>query len=146
MAFNISQWRTMPVTVLAGIGLWAISWLLFLVYIYRLTQDSSWVSKLTVALVILSIFLLRGGNWARIIVLMSNAMSVLFLLFLAFTLFVSSNANGAFLVSVDLAAFCLSTYFLLNRGTADFYRKHSAMGAVQTKGKGPRDNGTNGSR
>lgn len=139
MAFSLSQWRTMPATVATGIGIWALSWLLFLVYIYTLTRDFNWVSKLVVALAVLSVFLLRGSNWARIIALMSNGMSVLFLLFLAFTLFKSNNAGGVFLVGGNLVAFCLSTYYLMVPGSVDFFRKHSAVQTGQTKGKEPRD-------
>ena len=142
MAFNLSQWRTMPVTVAAGVGLWAASWLWFLVYIYLLVQDADWVSRLAIALVLLSIFLVRASNWARMIALMSNAMAILFLIFLAVTLFNTRNATGAWVVIGNLAAFGLSTYCLVLPATVDFFRKHSASGSDQAQDNGPRNTST----
>ena len=139
MAFSLSEWRTMPLTAAAGISLWLLSWSWFLAYIYFLTQDYNWVYKLSIALVILLVFLLRAVNWARIIALMSSAMAVLFLLFLAFALFNSGNITGGGLVAGNLAAFCLSSYFLFVHGTADFFKKHSAPKTGEKQGKGPRD-------
>ena len=137
MAFDISQWRSMPLTAATGISLWMISWLWFVFYIYFLTQDSNWALKLAIALILLAIFIVRASNWARIIALMSNAMAILFLIFLAFVLFKAEDMNNVLLVSGNFVVFCLSAYFLAIPSTADFFKKHSILVKDPQKGKVP---------
>ena len=124
MSFQLSQWRTVPVTAALAIGAWVLSWTWFLLYIYILTQDLVWIRNLAIAIVLLSIFILRANNWARMIALMANAMAILFLGFLAFVFF-TTNLKDFFIVAANMVLFVLAIYFFYVPATAQFFKFHS---------------------
>lgn len=115
-------WHAMPSAAKLGVALWAMAWFFFLINIYRLTQDSPWVAKISIAVILLCFFLLRGQNWARIIALMAGAMATLFLFFLGYAYAARADFAETAVVAVSSLVFIAGIYFLLRRVTADFFK------------------------
>ena len=124
------QWASMPRTAKIGIGLWLASWTLFLLFIGMLIHDSNWILKLAVAAGILTYCLLAAYNWARMIAMMANLMSIVFLAILAVA-FSSQNATKLFVVVGNLVLYGFSTYYLFIGPTAQFFKIQSQPKAPQ---------------
>jgi hypothetical protein len=77
MQFKIEKLKNMPYTGKVGVTLWAVSWIWLISVYYYLTQDTTWVAKLSIAVVLLALFLLQAQNWARLIAVLGNVMGIL---------------------------------------------------------------------
>ena len=141
MPFSLSQLRTMPVTVALGILLWVLAWAGFLAVIYMVFSDagmfadvSKYARNFAVAVIALTVFLVRAANWARMISLMANILAIVFLAFLSFAMHSVSTSGTAFMLA-DLVVFGAATYFLFTASTADFFKFHSQPAAEAPQSK-----------
>jgi hypothetical protein len=133
-----TAWRTMPITARLGVALWAVAWLFFLIDIYRLTQgDLGSVGKFAAAVSLLFIFLLRGQNWARMIALMANAMSILFLSFMIYIYLMKADSIAMALTVFAIALFGTSIYFLCLRESSGFFKAMSNVEAASKPNESP---------
>ena len=145
MPFSLSQLRTMPVTAALGILLWVLAWAGFLAVIYMVFSDagmfadvSKYARNFAVAVIALTVFLVRAANWARMISLMANILAIVFLAFLSFAMHSVSTSGTAFMLA-DLVVFGAATYFLFTASTADFFQIPQPAGcrsaAIKKKSK-----------
>jgi hypothetical protein len=122
-------WRTMPFTAKLGVSFWGAAWIYFLLHIFRLslTQGGDWAleGKLAIAVCLLLFFLLRGQNWARMIALMSSALSVLFLSFLTYIHLAQANRVETALAFLGIVIFGFAVYYLTLHETADYFKTTS---------------------
>ena len=77
MQFTIDKIKNMPYSGKVGAALWALSWIWLIAVYYYLTQDTTWTYKLSIAAVLLIVFLLQAQNWARLIAVLGNVMGIL---------------------------------------------------------------------
>jgi hypothetical protein len=77
MQFKIEKIKNMPYAGKVGVTLWVVSWIWLIAVYYYLTQDTTWVAKLSIAVVLLALFLLQAQNWARLIAVLGNVMGIL---------------------------------------------------------------------
>jgi hypothetical protein len=138
MPFSLSQLRTMPVTVALGIMLWVLAWAGFLAVINMVFADAAKdIRNLAIAVIVLTVFLVRAANWARMISLMANLLAIVFLAFLSFAMHSVSTSGTAFMLA-DLVVFGAACYFLFTASTADFFKFHSRPAAEEPQSKKPK--------
>jgi hypothetical protein len=132
MSLPFSQWRTMPASAALAIMLWAVSWIWFLIHYYVSTQDDTYAVRIAAGIVLLSIFIVRINNWARMIALMVNAMAIFFLAIWAFASF-QADKSAAFVIELaNLVAFFAASYYLFTSSTSRFFKTHSHSGGKNT--------------
>lgn len=138
MSFSLSQLRTMPLTAALGILLWVLAWAGFLAVIHMAFTDAAKdIRNLAIAVIVLTVFLLRAANWARMISLMANLLAIVFLAFLSFVMRSAGTSGTAFMLA-DLIVFCAATYFFFKASTADFFKFHSRPASEEPQSKKPK--------
>jgi hypothetical protein len=133
MAQPFKQWRTMPVSALLGMVLWAVSWIWFLAHYYFRTQDTVYSLRMAAGLLLLALFVVQIKNWARMIALMINAMAILFLAAWAYISLQASDSGAFALNAANLLAFIAASYYFLTPSTSRFFKARSnASGGSST--------------
>lgn len=113
----------MPKAAQRGITFWILAWVCLLANFYWLTGDKGWVSKLAIAVGLLTYFLFAAQNWSRMISLMASAMAVFFSAILAYAM---REELGPLMLSVaGLILFGLTINYLINKTTAAFFKAQS---------------------
>ncbi len=120
----------LPKPVKTALVVLLAAWLTHFYLIFRLFEDPFSENMLLQqgALAAISLFvLLRLKNWARILCITGNVIIILFYLFLFITL-IGGSASGLLtgLALVSLALFSVSTLFLVNAKSVDFFKRQSA--------------------
>ena len=120
----------LPKTVKVALLTLLAAWLAHFYLVFRMFEDpfSENMFLQQAALAVISFFvLLKLKNWARILCITGNVIVLIFYLFLFFTLIGgSASALLTGLALVSLALFTVSTFFLLNAESADFFKRQSA--------------------
>jgi hypothetical protein len=121
MQFKIERFKNMPYAGKVGLTLWLTSWVWFLSVYYYLTNDSTWVVKLSVAVAILVPFLFQSQNWARMIAILGNAMGIILSILFYY--------KGLVLIAtVNVLLFGGSIYYLMVPATSRYFKTHSQHG------------------
>lgn len=121
MQFKIERFKNMPYAGKVGLTLWVTSWIWFLSVYYYLTNDSTWVVKLSIAVAILVPFLFQSQNWARMIAILGNAMGIVLSILFFY--------KGLVLIAtVNVLLFGGSIYYLMVPATSRYFKAHSQPG------------------
>ena len=115
MQFSVEKFKNMPSSAKMGAALWLFGWIWLLVVYYYLTKDTNWVVKLSIAMVVLGVFLFHSQNWARMICVLSNLMGMLISVLFFFKGYV-------FIAGVNIALFGAATYFLMIPATGSYFK------------------------
>ncbi len=118
MLFKIDKLRNMPSSGKIGTTLWVISWVWLIAVYYHLTQDRTWAVKLSIADVILVLFLLQAQNWARLIALLGSIMGILLSGHFYWKGFI-------FVAIINVVLFSGSIYFLMVPATSRYFKAQS---------------------
>ncbi len=118
MQFKIDKFKNMPYTGKVGSTLWLVSWIWLIGAYYYLTRDTAWAAKLSIAVLLLGLFIFQAQNWARLIAVLGNAMGIL----LSGYFFVA----GFFLIAtVNVMLFGGAIYFLMVPATSQYFKAQS---------------------
>ncbi len=128
MSLPFSQWRTIPASAALGMVLWAVSWIWFLIHYYVITQDNTYAIRIAAGIVLLSVFIVRISNWARMIALMVNVMAILFLAIWAFASFQAGKSAAFAIELANLAVFIAASHYFFTPSTSRFFKTHSHSG------------------
>jgi hypothetical protein len=115
MQFKTEKFKYMPNTGKIGSTLWLVSWIWLISVYYYLTQDTTWVAKLTIAVVLLGLFIFQAQNWARLIAVLGNVMGIL----LSGYFFI---AGFVLIATVNVMLFGGAIYYLMVPATAQYFK------------------------
>lgn len=118
MQFKIEKFKDMPYTGKVGSTLWLVSWIWLISAYYYLTQDTTWVAKLSIAVLLLGLFIFQAQNWARLIAVLGNVMGIL----LSGYFFV---AGFILIATVNVMLFGGAVYFLMVPATSQYFKVQS---------------------
>ena len=127
MQFKFEKYKNMPYVAKVGCFLWLAGWIWLIGIYYYLTKDTEWVTKLSIAIVLLAIFVYQAQNWSRLIAVLSNLMGILLsgYFFLA----------GLFLIAgINVVLFGGAIYFLMVPATKQYFKIQSQPDAAKDTG------------
>lgn len=124
---SLPEW---PKSARNGVILLAISWAWLVFSIYKIYDPAS-AGKFLIAGVGLCYLVLCIKNWARMLALFCNLMALIYCFFFA-VVFAGHDAIGLAASLVNVALFAASSYFLLAKPTARWFKQHNAHGGSDT--------------
>lgn len=114
--------KKIPMSVKNGIGLLFGGWVWFLYSVYFYYDKAFWIRFLIGGTVVF-FCVLQFKRWARILVLLSNAITILYCTFFALAFHLSGTSPNVVAVSIiNVLLFSCSSYFLFIKTSADFFR------------------------
>lgn len=118
-------YQDLPNTVKFGLGFLFSGWILFLIALYVFLGSYDFL-KFFIALGILSVYIIRIRNWARVLALLFNVIGILYCAVssLAFLLR-AGNLFGTFLFLIVVVLMGASTYYLMSKESSGFYKIHT---------------------
>lgn len=125
MQFKIEKFKNMPYTGKVGSTLWLASWIWLISVYYLLTQDTTWVAKLSIAVILLGLFVFQAQNWARLIAVLGNVMGIL----LSGYFFI---AGFILIATVNVMLFGGAIYFLMVPTTTRYFKIQSHPNQPET--------------
>jgi hypothetical protein len=122
--------QTYPKTVQIALYSLLAAWAIFLWTVYRYYAPE-YFNRFAIAAVLLIFFVLRLKNWARIISLCANALTIINcgLYGLVLATKEAPDMVAAFFSALCVILFLISTVFLLVKPTRDFYKRADPPGA-----------------
>lgn len=124
MAEKSVTYNDLPHSVKTGLGLLFSGWITFLValYVYLGSYD---FMKFFIALGILSYFIIRIRNWARVLGLLFNVIGIFYCISFSLAFFLrAANLLGSFIFLIIVLLMGASTYFLMRKESAVFFKTH----------------------
>lgn len=117
----------MPYSGKVGTTLWVVSWVWLISAYYYLTHDTNWAAKLSIAAVILSLFLVQAQNWSRLIAVMGNIMGILLSGYFFLGGFV-------LIATVNVILFGGAIYYLMVPATSRYFKARSGRNTSNDTG------------
>lgn len=122
----------MPNSVKSGLGLLFGGWIWFLYTVYNFYDRSFWM-RFFIGGVIVFFCVLQFRRWARILVLLSNAITILYCAFFALAFHLSESNPQVVVASViNVLLFASSFYFFFVKTSADFFQSHENINNDQS--------------
>jgi hypothetical protein len=126
MGFQFSQISSYPKKVKLAIMTLIAGWLLHFLFLYRYFPDLS-VYRQLVAGVVICVFVTMIKRWARMLCIFFNIAIAVIYLILGMLFFISKSVfagNGVYLLlaACCLAAFAVSTFYLLTPECSQFFK------------------------
>jgi len=127
MQLKVEKLKNMPYTGKVGSTLWLVSWIWLISVYYYLTKDTAWAAKLSIAVVLLGIFVFQAQNWARLIAVLGNLMGIL----LSGYFFL---AGFILIATVNIMLFGGAIYFLMVPTTSHYFKAQSQTDVTKDAG------------
>jgi hypothetical protein len=123
------DFRAYPRHVKKAIVYLTLGWAAHLLFYFKFLpgQASARSDYLMVAVGVMTCYFTAGINaWARMLSLFGNVVILVFYLYMALLVFQKSGPGLQVMTVLVIVLFALSSYFLLLRDTADYFRRHEA--------------------
>ena len=129
-----------PRSVKHGIIFFVAGWLTTFLFLYRsfvvTGSDTSDLWRIVVMGIVACFFVVRIRNWARKLCLFLNVCILAYYLLWSYSLYQKGYMEGVFTLLVSTVFFALSTFYLIKKETARFYRLHDPRNAPAHKEDG----------
>ncbi len=124
---NLKQYKTHPENVKLAINYLFVAWLMHYVSIYILSQyiplEGRFMTQMYFIGPAVFILVFSMRNWARMLCILCQALSITLYLFLLTLFAIAMNLKFGMICVVNLILFSLSTYFLARKETADYMKE-----------------------
>jgi urea transporter len=120
---NLFAIQTYPTAVRIAFYSLFTAWVTFLWSVYQY-YGQEFFGRFAIGGVLIVFFMLRLKNWARMLCLCANAMTILYcsLFGLVFTLGETGNPAAVFFSALCVFIFLINSYFLLTKPTREFFK------------------------
>ncbi len=113
-------YQDLPNSVKYGLGFLFSGWILFLIVDY-VFLNSFWFLEIFIVLGILSYYIIRIRDWARVLALLFNVIGTIYCTTFSLA-FLSANFYGSFLFLIIAVLMGGSTFFLIKKESSHFYK------------------------
>lgn len=121
-------YNTFPNSAKNGVLFLLLGWTTHFIFLYVVfgegLESDIWLQQSIIAILV-CFFTIRVRNWARVLAVVANLLIILVYLFAIAYLYSIYLINFSIFALVNVILFSISSYFLLKRETADFFKIHS---------------------
>jgi hypothetical protein len=123
LAMNLFAIQTYPTNVRISLYSLLMAWAILLWSVHQY-YGQEFFSRFAIGGLLIVYFMLRLKNWARMLCLCANAMTILYcsLFGLIFTMGEVKNPLAVFFSALCVLLFLINSYFLLTKATREFYK------------------------
>ncbi len=119
----VSKFKSFPENVKNAIIFLYFSWIWLIISWYYITAELL-QTRMLISGIALCIFVPMIKNWARILCVLCNAFVIIQIAAPTYLWFDQQNYKPGFIWGVNILFFLITSYYLLNKETAAFFKMH----------------------